>query len=183
MTQSAQTERQITVSAVGPTRFGRSKCSRTPWARTNGVGDEQRVGNEVADHRQFRAVSSSRISAMVDSGLGSSNGGSYSPSVPEDDEQQNIDSTTEGQTTKVPLELKRPIAFSFLRRPISAFELSSMAQHRQRLGRQKPKIGQKHSVDSPKSLPELSIHEEMLRFGCENLLTFHYQTEKEKQSK
>ncbi|KAL3104768.1 hypothetical protein niasHT_022163 [Heterodera trifolii] len=107
----------------------------------------------------------------------------YSPSVPEDDEQQNIDSTTEGQTTKVPLELKRPIAFSFLRRPTSASELSSMAQHRQRLGRQKPKIGQKHSVDSPKSLPELSIHEEMLRFGCENLLTFHYQTEKEKQSK
>ncbi|KAL3110167.1 hypothetical protein niasHT_015770 [Heterodera trifolii] len=131
------------------------------------------IGGKRPIDRLNLALSPNPQAAMVDSGLGSSNGGSYGPSVPEDDEQQNIDSTTEGQTTKVPLELKRPIAFSFLRRPTCASELCSMAQLRQRLGRQKPKIGQKHSVDSPKSLPELSIHEEMLRFGCENLLTFH----------
>ncbi|KAL3084245.1 hypothetical protein niasHS_009733 [Heterodera schachtii] len=99
------------------------------------------------------ALSPNHQAAMVDSGLGRT--------------------ATEGQTTKVPLELKRPIAFSFLRRPTCASELSSMAQLHHRLGRQKPKIGQKHSVDSPKSLSELSIYEEMLRFACENLLTFH----------
>uniref|UniRef100_A0A914HXT9 Kinesin motor domain-containing protein n=1 Tax=Globodera rostochiensis TaxID=31243 RepID=A0A914HXT9_GLORO len=123
--------------------------------------DEASGGRPI--ERLNLALSPNPPSAMADSGLGSSNGGSHGPSATEEDDTA---------TSKVPQELKRPMAFAGARRPISAFELSSLTKLRQRLARQGPKNGEQRLPNLPESLPELTIPEEVLRFGCENLLTF-----------
>uniref|UniRef100_A0A183BMA1 Kinesin motor domain-containing protein n=1 Tax=Globodera pallida TaxID=36090 RepID=A0A183BMA1_GLOPA len=127
--------------------------------------DEASGGRPI--ERLNLALSPNPPSAMADSGLGSSNGGSHGPSTTEEDDPLHITATS-----KMPQELKRPMAFAGARRPISAFELSSLTKLRQRLSRQGPNSGEQRLPNLPESLPELTIPEEVLRFGCENLLTF-----------